>query len=132
MIRILTVAQVVSLHEKIVRETGGAHGVRDYGQIEAAVARPFSGYDDQDLFPTLAEKAAALTHALAKSHPFVDGNKRIAVAAGSVFLLLNGRRLTASQEELEQAGWAIADDQLGVQELAAWFIRHSKPQSGKD
>lgn len=126
----LTLAQVLELHGMILAETGGAPGVHDEGRIETALARPFAGFGDQEFFPTMEEKAAALAHALIKGHPFVDANKRTGMTAAASFLELNGYELTASQEDLEETAVAIAEDRMGVAELAEWFKANMKPITG--
>ncbi|RWZ68107.1 type II toxin-antitoxin system death-on-curing family toxin [Labedella populi] len=73
--------------------------IRDAGLLESACARPQTTVLGADAYPTLAEKAAALVHSLAKNHPLVDGNKRLALAGLIVFLGVNGRRLTWSNDE---------------------------------
>lgn len=73
--------------------------IRDVGLLESACARPRTSVLGADAYPTLAEKAAALVHSLAKNHPLVDGNKRLTLAALIVFLGVNGRRLTWSNDE---------------------------------
>lgn len=84
----LTVADVLGLHAVLVRRYGGAAGIRDAGALEAALFRPQTGY-----YADIVAEAAALMESLAMSHPFVDGNKRIAFAAADVFLRINGWRL---------------------------------------
>jgi death-on-curing protein len=84
----LTVADVPELHAELILRYGGAGGVRDPGALEAALFRPRSGYYDD-----IVQEAAALMESLAISHPFVDGNKRIAFAAVDVFLRINGYRI---------------------------------------
>lgn len=84
----LTVADVLGIHTVLVQRYGGAPGVRDPGALEAALFRPQTGY-----YPDIVAEAAALMESLAINHPFVDGNKRIAVAAADVFLRINGWRL---------------------------------------
>ena len=81
----LTITQVIHIHDELVREFGGAFGVRDEGALESAVARPATGYYD-----SLAAEAAALMESLFNNHPFVDGNKRTATAIGEIFLQENG------------------------------------------
>lgn len=84
----LTVADMPELHAELILRYGGAGGVRDPGALEAALFRPRSGYYDD-----IVQEAAALMESLAISHPFVDGNKRIAFAAVDVFLRINGYRI---------------------------------------
>lgn len=76
-----TVAEVLEMHRQLIEEFGGIHGVRDAGLLEAAVFRPQSGYHDD-----LLHEAAALMESLAINHAFLDGNKRISLAAADTFL----------------------------------------------
>jgi death-on-curing protein len=84
---------VLSLHRRQLQRFGGAPGIRDAGLIEAALARPQSGY-----YNDLIEEAAALWESLTMNHGFIDGNKRVGFAATHVFLRVNGLDLTASPE----------------------------------
>lgn len=86
----LTLADVLAIHEDQVAVYGGAIGVRDPGQLEAALFRPQSGY-----YEDLIAEAAALWESLSQNHPFVDGNKRTAFASMYTFLAINGIELTA-------------------------------------
>ena len=72
----LTVKKVLEIHDRSLLESGGDAGVRDQGLLESAVAQPRARFDGKDLYPDIAEKAAALAFSLVKNHPFVDGNKR--------------------------------------------------------
>ena len=76
----------------------GVGPVRDIGLLDAAMGRPRSTVFGTDAYPTLALKAAALLHSLAKSHPLVDGNKRLAWLATTVFLELNGHGTALDDE----------------------------------
>ena len=73
--------------------------VRDAGLLEAAAARPQTTVLGQDAYPTLEEKAAALTHSITRNHALVDGDKRLALAGLIAFLGVNGRRLTLSNDD---------------------------------
>ena len=81
----LTIIEVVAIHHDQIKRYGGADGVRDFGLLEAALYRPQTGY-----YEDVIEEAAALWESLAMNHPFVDGNKRVAVAAMVTFLAING------------------------------------------
>ncbi len=83
--RSLSLDEVLELHEKVLQRSGGSSGVRDEGALESALAQPQMSFGGQELYPTLAEKAAALSFSLINNHPFVDGNKRIGHAAAEVF-----------------------------------------------
>ena len=81
----LTIIEVLAIHHDQIERYGGAHGVRDFGLLEAALYRPQTGsYED------VIEEAAALWESLAMNHPFVDGNKRVAAAGMITFLAING------------------------------------------
>ena len=81
--------------------------------LQSALARPAASFAGQDLYVSLAEKAAASMHSLVSNHAFVDGNKRVAVAATELFLLANGHRLEADTDALEQLTLAAAASQIG-------------------
>ena len=74
MIRYLTLAEVLVLHERLIDQSGGTHGVRDQNGLESAIGQPMMAFGGQDLYQTTAEKGAALAFSLVMNHPFVDGN----------------------------------------------------------
>jgi death-on-curing protein len=93
MIDYLTIAEVLTIHEDQIERYGGSHGIRDPGQLEAALFRMQSGY-----YPDLISQAAALWESLSQNHPFIDGNKRTAFACTYTFLAINGVEITANAE----------------------------------
>jgi death-on-curing protein len=90
----LTLVETLAIHEHHIERFGGAPGVRDLGQLEAALFRPQTGY-----YPELIAQAAALWESLSQNHPFIDANKRTAFAAMAAFLIINGVILTADADE---------------------------------
>ena len=117
--RWLTPAMVLALHEESLAIFGGLGGVRDQGLLESALARPenlLAYQPDADL-PALA---AAYGFGLARNHPFLDGNKRIAVLAIAVFLQLNGLRFDPDELDEVRAGLALAACYLDEGELGKW------------
>ena len=122
--RYLTLAEVLDLHGRVVAQAGGAGGLRDLAAVESAVAQPRATFGGEDLYPTLADKAAALGHALIQDHPFVDGNKRVGHAALETFLVLNGRELRAAVDDAERAVLAVAAGACTRAELGAWVAAH--------
>ncbi|MDI9313867.1 MAG: type II toxin-antitoxin system death-on-curing family toxin [Hydrotalea sp.] len=70
------------------------------GKLESCLATPFQGFGGADLYPTFLEKSAILFYIMVKNHPFQNGNKRLAIAALLIFLLLNNKWLSASDDEL--------------------------------
>jgi death on curing protein len=103
--------------------------VRDYGLLEAALARPAATVFGSDAYPTIHTKAAALLHSLAANHALVDGNKRLALLATYVFLDLNGHELNATQDAAYSLVISVADGTLSdvekiAERLAAWSRPH--------
>ena len=121
----LTAQQILFIHARLIDATGGEHGVRDLGLLEAAVARPQVTFSNEDLAPNLFQKAAALMESLVQNHPFVDGNKRTAITAASLFLLQNGHRLETTNEEVERFTLWVVNEQPPLEEIAAWFQEHT-------
>ncbi len=113
------------LHEESLAEHGGASGLRDEGLLESALARPLNlaAYGQ----PDVADLAASYCVGLAKNHPFVDGNKRVAFLAIGLFLALNGRRLVARQADATLTMLAVAAGQMNEEKLAQWLREHSVP-----
>ena len=124
--RYLTLGEVVELHRSIVESSGGAAGVRNLGALESALAQLRSTFDGVDLYPSLAEKAAALGYSLVQNHPFLDGNKRIVHAAMETFLILNGLEIDAAIDEQEQLMLGLATSRVTRAELVAWLRGHTK------
>ena len=92
----LSIGQLLALHAQQLRRYGGGTGVRDRGALESALARPAATFGGEDLYPDIADKAAALMHSLALNHPFVDGNKRVAAFGAIVFAESNGHEFLAT------------------------------------
>lgn len=107
-----------------------AHGVigtvvvREPGLLASAAGRPRATVLGADAYPTLAEKAAALMHALARNHALVDGNTRLAWTATRVFCLLNDRDLDYGVDEAETLVQAVARGDAEVAEIATSIERH--------
>ena len=124
----LSVEDVLQLHARQLAKYGGASGVRDVGLLESAVASPKASFGGQFLNEDLFEMAAALIYSLAANHPFVDGNKRVAAAAGLVFMALNEIDPTEYVEsELEAAILAVADGSLEKEGLAEYLRTGRRP-----
>jgi death-on-curing protein len=102
------------------RTLGPDFSVRDVGLLEAAVTRPATSVGGKDAYPSTVEKAAALVHSAVRNHALVDGNKRLGLMLLIVFLEVNGRRLTASNDEAHDVIIAIAEGRLdSVPDIAA-------------
>ena len=110
---------VLALHDMLIAEHGGSHGVRDARLLDSALSRPVNRfrYSSADL-PALA---AAYAAGMIKNHPFIDGNKRTGFAAAATFLDCNGLELTASEAEATQMILDLASGTVSEEEYAAWL-----------
>ena len=125
--RYLTLGEVLDLHGRVIEQSGGAHGVRNLGGLESAVAQPQMTFGGDDLYPTIESKATALCFSLVMNHPFVDGNKRIGHAAMETFLVLNGFELIADVDSAEKIILTLAAGELAREELLNWVSSHLEP-----
>ena len=123
----LTTVQILFLHSRLIAETGGSAGVRDVALLESAAARPQATYGGEELYPDIFAKAAALMQSLVNNHPFVDGNKRVGIAATALFLQRNGHRLVASNQEVEEFTLAVARGERSFDDIATWRAVQTTP-----
>lgn len=126
MIIYLTAEQILFIHYRLVSETGGEHSLRDLGLLESAVARPRQTFDNEELYPDIFEKAAALMESLVNNHPFIDGNKRTGIACTVLFLRQNGITFSAKNSELEKFTLRVASSKIKRSEIAVWLKKHSR------
>ena len=108
------------LHEESLSLHGGSSGVRDEGLFESAMARPenLAHYNSDADFSDLA---ASYAYGLAKNHPFVDGNKRVAFLSVGLFLGINGYKLTATPVDAIQAVIGMASGEITEEAFASWI-----------
>ena len=107
------------------RTLGDGYAVRDYGLLEAALARPRATAFGKDAYPDLDAKAAALLHSIARNHALIDGNKRLALAAVIAFYGLNGRRLTLTNDEAYDLVISVAAGQHDAVDAIAAILRNA-------
>lgn len=120
---------VDAIHYAQLDEHGGLHGIRDSNALEAALARP---RQKQSYSPDvdLADLAAAYAFGLAKSHPYVDGNKRLSFLVAAVFLDLNGYDVDRTNDDVVATMKALAAGSISEVKLAAWFRAALVPFAG--
>ncbi len=111
---------VMAVHQMLLEEHGGLSGIRDETLLDSALNRPKQrfAYDDKS---SVYDLAASYSYGLAKNHPFIDGNKRIALSIGAVFLELNGYSLDAPEAEAVVVFEQLAAGDLSEEDLANWF-----------
>jgi len=122
----LTLAEVLLIHQRIIEETGGEGGLLSLDRLESALHRPFTSFSGVELYPDLIDKVAALIHGIISAHPFVDGNKRVALVAADVCLRLNGLCIHPS-EAVEDFFWSIARGEQSVETITEWLRQHVEP-----
>lgn len=113
---------VDAVHFDQLREHGGLAGVRDENALESALARPRNKWE-YNKKADIADLAAAYAFGIATSHPYRDGNKRIAFLTALVFLGLNGYSLTAPETEVVTTMLAVADNRYSEVDLSEWLRR---------
>jgi death-on-curing protein len=118
----LTLPELLHVAE---RTLGADYAVRDYGLLEAALARPKATAFGKDAYPDPDAKAAALLHSIARNHALIDGNKRLALATVIAFYGLNGRRLTLTNDEAYDLVISIAAGQLDAVDAIAAILRNA-------
>lgn len=116
--------KVLLLHQLIAEETGGEVGLRDQALLDAALAAAFSGLADREFYPSKEEKAARLGFDLISNHAFLDGNKRIGMYVMMTFLEANGLTVTATDDDVVEAGLSVAAGKMKYEGLLDWVRRH--------
>src|SRR5205085_11429213 len=115
--------EVIAVHARLIARFGGSLGIRDRGGLESALARPQTGY-----YRDLIQEAAALWESLSQNHPFVDGNKRVAVTVTAAFLRVNGFRLTFVDSEAFAFLLSLYETgSFRYKELETWLRAHTAP-----
>ncbi len=122
----LDVAVVRAVQADLIDMYGGSHGLRDAGLLESAVLRAENkaAYDPA---ATLGAIAASLSFGLIKNHAFIDGNKRIGLAALVDTLAFNGYQLNASIDEQIAAVLAVASSEMSEAAWTAWVESNIAP-----
>ncbi|MGA3258880.1 MAG: type II toxin-antitoxin system death-on-curing family toxin [Bryobacteraceae bacterium] len=119
---------MIAVHAELIARFGGSLGIRDRGGLESALARPRSGY-----YGDIIQEAAALWESLSQNHPFVDGNKRVAVTVTAAFLKVNGYRLEF--DDLAALSFLIGlyeSGRMRCAELEKWLRRHATRYKPRD
>jgi len=97
----LTVEEVIQIHDELVSEYGGLHGIRDMGLLVSAIEMPKSTMFGEYLHKSIYDKASAYLYHIACNHAFLDGNKRTAAATTLIFLIQNGYEIKFDINEFE-------------------------------
>jgi len=125
-IRFLSLEDVLELHEMQLESYGGATGIRDLGLLESAVMMPQASFGGEYVHKNVFEMAAAYAFHIAENQPFVDGNKRTALASALVFLDWHFIEINEPNEELYSAMIGLAQKTMTKAGFAALFEKLSK------
>jgi death-on-curing protein len=118
MLYFLTLEDVLEIHGDQIKRYGGRMGIRDQNLLLSAIAQPPSQFNGQYLHKSLHDKAAAYLFHICQNHPFIDGNKRVALVSMLVFLDLNGESIDYNEETLEDLTLSVAEGKIKKQKIA--------------
>jgi death-on-curing protein len=122
----LTLDEVFSLHAEQIRLFGGSSGIRDVRILESAMGSVEATFDDAFLHETLFEMAAAYLHGICRNHPFLDGNKRTAIAATLTFLEMNGIEVDADEDAFYDLVVGVAEGRVSKAAIAVFLEKHAR------
>ena len=122
----INIAEVELIHQTLIETFRGAQGIRDASALKSALARPFQTFDNKELYPSVLEKAAALTESILINHPFIDGNKRTGYAILRLYLLKYGLDIKASGDNTYEFIINIASGVFKYDDILAWLRVHTK------
>ena len=122
----LTLDEILALHEDQIRRYGGATGLRDPGLLSSALGAVSATFGGRFLHESPFEMAAAYLSHLARNHPFVDGNKRTALACALAFLWMNDVVVEADDDELTALVLAVAEGRATKAEAAVFLLQNSR------
>ena len=118
-IKYLTTEEILEIHDEIIKETGGHTGIISKGNIEFVISQ-------MEIPKNVERKAAILFHGILTKHPFVDGNKRTAIASAETFLKENGKVFIAGDKKLWEIVHDISEGKLKFEEVVIWIKKNIK------
>jgi death on curing protein len=117
----VTLEEILRLHFLVIEDFGGSHGVREENILKSVIIAPNQVVFNKEQYSTIFDKAAVFLRNIIGDRPFQDGNKRTAATVCGIFLLRNGRRLTATPKELEDFAIRVATKHLEILEISRWI-----------
>ena len=126
MIKFLTLSELLLILEDQIRNYGGTYGVRDINLLSSAIYIPKSSFNGKYLHETIPAMAATYAFHICQNHPFIDGNKRVALASSLVFLDINGYKFNCKEEILYNEIIGIAKGEIKKESLVIFYEKYSK------
>lgn len=122
----IQIEDILLLHHLSIEDFGGSHGIRDEQMLASAISRPFQTFDSKELYDTPIKKAAALGESLAINHPFIDGNKRIALLGMLATLKTFGIEINVKQDVLYQFVIDISTGTIKYDDIVCFLEQNQK------
>lgn len=122
----LTLEEILALHEDRIRKYGGTTGVRDLDLLRSAMGNAEATFGGEFLHETLFEMAAAYLYGICRNHPFLDGNKRTALACALAFLGLNDATMRSDPDDLYGLVIGVAEGRVSKAAVAVFFESRSR------
>jgi death-on-curing protein len=122
---LLTLDEILALHGDQIRRYGGSSGVRDMGLLQSAMGSAAATFGGAFLHDTLFDMGAAILYGICRNHPFVDGNKRTAVAAALTFLAMNGVEIDADEDDFYDLVIGVAEGRVSRSAVAVFLADHA-------
>ena len=116
---------ILYFHEQLIQIYGGSPGIRDENLLDSAIQQPKSSFDGDYLHNNIFEIASAYGFHLCKNHPFIDGNKRVALVAMDTFLQNNGYEISASEKETYKIMIELSAEKLSKSDLTKWLKQNT-------
>lgn len=118
----ISTEDVLKIHNLLIDQFGGSHGVRDENMLSSAINRAFATFDQQELYPEPVDKAAAILESIVTNHPFIDGNKRTGYVLARLLLLKSGLDIKATQEDKYEMVIAVSKGEWKFEQIRVWLI----------
>lgn len=119
----LSVEEVIQIHDDLVSEYGGLHGIRDMGLLVSAIEMPKATMFGEYLHESIFDKAAAYLFHIVCNHAFTDGNKRTGAASTLIFLIQNGHEVKYKIHEFEEMVCKVAQGDFTKEEISKFLQR---------
>jgi len=127
-IRFLTMSEVLIIYEDQIRRYGGKYGVRDISLLSSALAMPEATFEGKYLHKNISEMASAYAFHISQNHPFIDGNKRTALASALVFLDINGYVFTCAEDKIYEVMMKVAKSEMKKVDLGIFFSKYTEKE----
>lgn len=126
MIEYLTFEQLIEIHDAMIERFGGLRGIRDKNLLHSVVEMPKTTMFNQDLYPSLHEKASIYLLSIVRNHPFNDGNKRTGAVAAYLFFQSNDKSPKFTDEHYENLILEVARGEIEKEEVVLFFTKGCK------